>query len=181
MNATMVESGTKAVPPVVSSIQEVPLAKIRESKTNPRRQFDESKLAELAENIRQHGVLQPILLRPLPEGEAGTYELVAGTRRYRASKLAKRESIPATVRELTDAQALELQVIELSVVRNSFLCWIVARHVIHMQTTFRDFTLPTQAHFRIAEDSSSTSSFASHNPNDRTRVVITGQRRTYRA
>jgi ParB family chromosome partitioning protein len=56
-------------------------------------------------------VLQPILLRPLPEGEAGTYELVAGTRRYRASKLAKRESIPATVRELTDAQALELQVI----------------------------------------------------------------------
>jgi len=112
MNATMVASGTKAVPPVVSSIQEVPLAKIRESKTNPRRFFDEAKLAELADNIRQHGVLQPILLRPLPNGEAGTYELVAGARRYRASKLAKRESIPATVRELTDAQALELQVIE---------------------------------------------------------------------
>ena len=52
----------------------------------------------------------------------GTYELAAGARRYRASKLAKRESIPGTVRELTDAQALELQVIELSVVRNSFLC-----------------------------------------------------------
>ncbi len=67
---------------------------------------------KLADNIRQHGVLQPILLRPLPEREAGSYELVAGTRRYRASKLAKRESIPATVRELTDAQALELQVIE---------------------------------------------------------------------
>src|SRR5438309_9538559 len=59
-----------------------------------------------ADNIKQHGVLQPILLRPLPEGETDTYELVAGTRRYRASKLAKRESIPATVRELTDAQAL---------------------------------------------------------------------------
>src|SRR6266478_1104423 len=112
MNATMVASGTKAVPPVVSSIQDIPLGKIRESKTNPRRFFDETKLADLAENIRQHGVLQPILLRPLPQGEAGTYELVAGTRRYRASKLAKRESIPATVRELTDAQALELQVIE---------------------------------------------------------------------
>ena len=51
-------------------------------------------------------------MRPLPEGETGLYELVAGARRYRASKLAKRESIPATVRELTDAQALELQVIE---------------------------------------------------------------------
>jgi len=112
MNATMVASGTKAVPPVVSSIQDIPLGKIRESKTNPRRFFDEAKLAELADNIRQHGVLQPILLRPLPEGEAGTFELVAGTRRYRASKLAKRESIPATVRELTDAQALEQQVID---------------------------------------------------------------------
>src|SRR6201998_1923743 len=112
MNATMVASGTKALPPVFASIQDIPLEKIRESKTNPRTQFDQAKLAELAENIGQHGVLQPILLRPLPEGEAGTYELVAGTRRYRASKLAKRESIPATVRELTDAQALELQVIE---------------------------------------------------------------------
>lgn len=112
MNATMVASATKAVPPPVSSIQDIPIAKIRESKTNPRRFFDEVKLAELADNIRQHGVLQPILLRPLPEGEAGTFELVAGTRRYRAAKLAKRESIPATVRDLTDAQALELQVIE---------------------------------------------------------------------
>ena len=95
MNATMVASGTKAVPPVVSSIQDIPTAKIRESKTNPRRFFDEAKLAELAGTIRQHGVLQPILLRPLPEGETGTYELVAGTRRYRASKLAKSETIPA--------------------------------------------------------------------------------------
>src|SRR2546422_1549476 len=112
MNGTMVASETKAVPPVVSSIQDIALAKIRESKTNPRRFFDEAKLAELADNIRQHGVLQPILLRPLPDREAGTYELVAGTRRYRACKLAKRDSIPATVRELTDAQALELQVIE---------------------------------------------------------------------
>lgn len=112
MNATMVASGTKAVTPVVSSIQDIPLAKIRESKTNPRRFFDDAKLVELADNIRQHGVLQPILLRPLPEGEAGLYELVAGARRYRASKLAQRESIPATVRELTNAQALELRVIE---------------------------------------------------------------------
>ena len=121
MSTMIVASEVKAVPPVVSSIQDIPLEKIRESRTNPRTQFDQAKLAELAENIRQHGVLQPILLRPLPEGEAGTYELVAGTRRYRASKLAKRDSIPATVRELTDAQALELRVIELSLVGNTFL------------------------------------------------------------
>ncbi len=121
MKATTEATGTNSVPPVVSSIQDIPLAKIRESKTNPRRFFDEAKLAELADNIRQHGVLQPILLRPLPEGEAGTYELVAGARRYRASRLAKCESVPATVRELTDAQALELQVIELSVVASDFM------------------------------------------------------------
>src|SRR5438046_10358218 len=112
MSTMIVASEVKAVPPVVSSIQDIPLEKIRHSKTNPRTQFDQSKLAELAENIRQHGVLQPILVRPLPKGAADTYELVAGARRYRASKLARRESIPATVRELTDAQALELQVIE---------------------------------------------------------------------
>jgi len=95
MNGTMVASGTKAVPPVVSSIQDIPLAKIRESKSNPRRFFDEAKLAELADNIRQHGVLHPIFLRPLPEGETGLYEFVAGARRYRASKLAKLESVPS--------------------------------------------------------------------------------------
>ena len=75
MNATMVARGTKSVPPVVSSIQDIPLAKIRESKTNPRRSFDEAKLAELADNIRQHGVLQPILLRPLPKGKRARMSL----------------------------------------------------------------------------------------------------------
>src|SRR5207248_2555926 len=74
MNAMMVASGTKAVPPPVSSIQDIPIAKIRESKTNPRRFFDEAKLAELADNIRQHGVLQPVLVRLLPEGKQAFYE-----------------------------------------------------------------------------------------------------------
>jgi ParB family transcriptional regulator, chromosome partitioning protein len=96
----------------VSAMKDIPLLQIHESKTNPRRQFDESKLAELADNIRQHGVLQPVLVRPLPEGRTGFYELVAGARRYRASKLAGQETIPATVRELTDTQCLELQLIE---------------------------------------------------------------------
>jgi len=102
-------------------MQDIPLGQIQESKTNPRRQFDQAKLAELADNIRQHGVLQPVLVRPLANCETELYELVAGARRFRASQLAKRETIPATVRELTDAQCLELQLIELSVVRKSFL------------------------------------------------------------
>jgi ParB family chromosome partitioning protein len=97
---------------LTSSMQDIPLERIRESKTNPRRTFDETKLAELAANIILHGVLQPVLVRPLPDGEAGVYELVAGARRYRASKLAKRETIPASVRELTDTECLELQLIE---------------------------------------------------------------------
>jgi hypothetical protein len=65
MSATMVASSTKAVPHVVSSIQNIPLAKIPESKTNLRRLFDEAKLAELIPSIRCKGVLLPLLARPV--------------------------------------------------------------------------------------------------------------------
>ena len=112
MSTAIAVEASNTVPPVVSSVQEIPLRNIQESKTNPRRQFDEAKLAELAGNIRLHGVLQPVLVRPLPDGEPDQFELVAGARRYRASKLAGRETIPASVRELTDTQCLELQLIE---------------------------------------------------------------------
>lgn len=98
--------------PQTASVLEIPISRIQESKTNPRRAFDETKLAELASNIKLHGVLQPVLVRPLPGGEEGFYELVAGARRYRASKLAERETIPASVRDLSDTECLELQLIE---------------------------------------------------------------------
>jgi len=112
MSTTVAASGTTAVKPPDWPVQDIPLERIRESSTNPRRAFDEAKLKELAENIRVHGVLQAILVRPLPGGPEGTYELVAGARRLRASKLAGKESIPATVRELTDAECREIQLIE---------------------------------------------------------------------
>jgi ParB family chromosome partitioning protein len=112
MTTVLQTNANASLPSNVSSMQDILLQHIRESKTNPRRQFDETKLAELAENIRLHGVLQPVLVRPLPGDEPGRYELVAGARRFRASKLAKRETIPACVRELTDAECLELQLIE---------------------------------------------------------------------
>jgi len=108
MTTVLETNAAPSIPAVVSAMQDILLTHIQESKTNPRRQFDEIKLAELADNIRQHGVLQPVLVRPLPDGNPGFYELVAGARRYRASKLA----IPATVRELTDTECLELQLIE---------------------------------------------------------------------
>jgi ParB family chromosome partitioning protein len=107
MNAIAAVS-TQAAPVFPSTVREIPLNQLSESKSNPRRQFDEKKLAELADNIKQHGVLQPILVRP----RGDNFEVVAGTRRYRASRLAGRETIPATVRELTDTECLELQLIE---------------------------------------------------------------------
>src|SRR5208282_5240177 len=112
MSATVAASGTTAVKLPDWPVQDIPLERIRESSTNPRRVFDEAKLRELAENIRVHGVLQAILVRPLPGGSEETYELVAGARRLRASQLAGKESIPATVRELTDAECREIQLIE---------------------------------------------------------------------
>jgi ParB family chromosome partitioning protein len=95
-----------------SLVREIPLDKIQESKTNPRTHFDEGALAELAANIKEHGVLQPVLLRSRANGASESYELVVGSRRYRASKLARRETIPATIRELTDTQVVELQLVE---------------------------------------------------------------------
>ncbi len=112
MTTTLETIATPFVSSSTSAMQDIPLVNIQEPKTNPRRQFEETKLAELANNIRQHGVLQPVLVRPLPDGEAGFYELVAGARRFRASKLAKKETIPACIRELTETECLELQLIE---------------------------------------------------------------------
>lgn len=101
------------------------LASIVPSLTNPRTFFNEPRLAELAESIKASGVHQPVLVRPLPgsrlqdtfdgrrKGEPlPTYELVAGERRYRASKLAGVATIPAMIRTLTDDQVLEVQLIE---------------------------------------------------------------------
>jgi ParB family chromosome partitioning protein len=90
-------------------IQEISIATIKPSKANPRRRMDESALAELAESIKTHGVLQPILIRPVA---AGGFELVCGERRWKASKIAGKQTIPARVVNLTDGEALELAVIE---------------------------------------------------------------------
>jgi hypothetical protein len=95
MNAAIAVSTTQEAPNRGSLAQEIPLANISESKTNPRSQYDEAKLAELAANVKQHGVLQPVLVRPHPNGVPDTFELVVGSRRFRASKLARRETIPA--------------------------------------------------------------------------------------
>ncbi len=112
MSTTITGSAAKAASPTASFVRDIPLDRIRESNSNPRRAFDEAKLRELAQNIKLHGVLQAILVRPAPDGADGTYELVAGARRFRASKLAGKAAIPGTVRDLTDAECREIQLIE---------------------------------------------------------------------
>jgi ParB family chromosome partitioning protein len=95
-------------------IQNLKLIEIHPSKTNPRKHFDETTLQQLADNIKEHGVLEPILVRLKNDGDPDPlyYEIVAGERRYRAAKLAGKEDIPAIQRKLSDVQVLEIQVIE---------------------------------------------------------------------
>lgn len=90
-------------------LRELPTDLIVPNPNQPRRHFDEAALQALADSLESRGVLQPVLVRPLA---GGTYELVAGERRWRASKLAGLEQIPALVRERDDAQALEVALIE---------------------------------------------------------------------
>jgi ParB family transcriptional regulator, chromosome partitioning protein len=90
-------------------LRELPVELIAASPHQPRQRFDESSLVALADSLRERGVLQPVLVRPLP---GGTYELIAGERRWRAARLAGFETIPALVRPHDDAASLELALIE---------------------------------------------------------------------
>jgi ParB/RepB/Spo0J family partition protein len=99
----------------MASVNTLPLEQIAESPFNPRKSFDKDELAKLADSIKELGVLQPILVRPMMIGKlAGVapYECVFGHRRLRAAKLAGLEHIPASVRELDDKQTLEAQLVE---------------------------------------------------------------------
>ncbi|HWP63257.1 MAG TPA: ParB/RepB/Spo0J family partition protein [Candidatus Binatia bacterium] len=87
----------------------IPLDRIEPNPDQPRMEFDEASLEELAASIREHGVLQPILVRPR---EQGRYQLVAGERRWRASKRAGLDTIPALIEEIDDDTALEIAIIE---------------------------------------------------------------------
>jgi ParB family chromosome partitioning protein len=111
-----------------SAFQYLAIDTIHESTTNPRQTFDQSKLEELAESIRQHGLIQPITVRPNANG----FEIVAGARRFRASQLAEVFSLPARIVELDDAQAMEWQLVELSIVVKLFLFIHAGPHVVVM-------------------------------------------------
>lgn len=92
-----------------SSINEISIAEIEANLDQPRKDFDEESLEELAESIRQVGVIQPISLKKL---ENGKYMIIAGERRFRASKLAGKTTIPAYVREVDDDLMMEMALVE---------------------------------------------------------------------
>ena len=105
LNALMMENSVDSmVPTNTLSINE-----IIPNKDQPRKTFDEGALQELADSIIQHGVLQPLLVRPLP---SGGYQLVAGERRWRASRIAGLKEVPVVVRELSDVETMEIAIIE---------------------------------------------------------------------
>ena len=87
----------------------VSLSLLNVSKTNPRRTFEDAALKELAESIRAQGILSPLLVRPLTENG---FEIVFGERRYRAAQLAGQDTVPVRIRQMSDAEALEAQLVE---------------------------------------------------------------------
>lgn len=91
------------------NITELPLNKVEPNKKQPRKSFDDEKIAALAESIRQHGVIQPLVVTKLKNGQ---YNIVAGERRWRAAKLAGIETIPVVVREYSPETVVEVALIE---------------------------------------------------------------------
>lgn len=94
---------------IAGAEQRIPLDRIRANPRQPRSEFDEAALRELAASIRVQGIIQPLLVRP--DGD-GAYELVAGERRLRAARLAGLDEVPVVVRDVSDGESLELALIE---------------------------------------------------------------------
>ncbi len=92
-----------------SGVTEVMLSEIEPNRDQPRKDFDETALNELADSIRKHGLLQPILVRTKP---AGGYEIIAGERRWRACRMAELRTVPVVIREMSEREVMEVALIE---------------------------------------------------------------------
>lgn len=98
-----------SVEEIHSSVNKLRIMEIEPNHNQPRKDFDEKALSELAESIEQHGVLQPLVVRPLANG---SYQLVAGERRWRAARIAGLTEVPVVIKELTDEEVIEIAMIE---------------------------------------------------------------------
>jgi ParB family chromosome partitioning protein len=89
----------------------LPIAFLRPNKLQPRKRFASEELNDLADSVREKGVLQPILVRPV-QGAVNSYEIVAGERRWRAAQMAQLHEVPVVIREMNDSESLEIAIIE---------------------------------------------------------------------
>lgn len=89
----------------------MPLERLRRNPDQPRKRFDDKDLQELTDSVREKGLIQPILVRPIP-GVADAYQIVAGERRWRAAQRAELKEVPVVIRELNDQEVLEISIIE---------------------------------------------------------------------
>lgn len=97
--------------PAPRGVREVPIEFLRANPFQPRHIFRQEELADLSNSIREQGILQPIVVRPMA-GETDAYEIVAGERRWRAAQQAQLHQVPILIKDLTDAQSLEIAIIE---------------------------------------------------------------------
>ncbi|MGL5834675.1 MAG: ParB/RepB/Spo0J family partition protein [Waterburya sp.] len=107
--AALLESTTNSESPTASSAQLVPLDKVQPANSQPRRYFDPIKQEQLETSVSQHGILEPLLVRPI---ELNRYEIVAGERRFLAAKAVGLSEVPVVVKELTDSEAMQIALIE---------------------------------------------------------------------
>src|SRR3954452_10716823 len=96
-------------PPKIAPDRDIPIEFLAPNPRNPRRNFDDAELSDLAQSIREHGIVQPVIVRP--SSDSGRYEIIAGERRWRASQRAGLTEIPVIVREVNDRVALELAIV----------------------------------------------------------------------
>jgi len=108
--ASLIGEGGDEAGAQVDDQRTVPLSALRASRFNPRRDFSETQLDELAASIRERGLVQPLVVRPV--GQGGRYEIVAGERRWRAAQRANLHDVPVVIRTLSDQEAIEIAIIE---------------------------------------------------------------------
>ena len=105
-------SAQMPVSPDARNRRRIPLDRLRPNPRNPRRHFDADDLDDLARSIREKGVIQPILARPIPNAGSDDFEIIAGERRWRAAQVAQLYDVPVIIIEASDKEALELAIIE---------------------------------------------------------------------
>ncbi|TCD15980.1 ParB/RepB/Spo0J family partition protein [Oricola cellulosilytica] len=106
------DAPAESAPAPLASDRTMPVEFVHRNRDNPRREFSDEELNDLASSIREHGILQPVVVRPWPDDLGGNFQIIAGERRWRAAQRAGLTEIPVIVRDVDDKTALELAIIE---------------------------------------------------------------------